>query len=107
MSKLLVISLLIITLIVGLGIGYMITPEYAKQSAMHSNNLGNADEKYDSRFIDAMIEHHEGAIEMAKDAQLKTKRPEILNLAREIIKAQEKEIEMMKEWKQKWYGDNK
>ena len=107
MSKFLVISLLIVSLIIGLGVGYMISPEYAKQAVMHSNNLGNADEKYDSRFIAAMINHHEGAIDMAKDAELKSKRPEILNLANEIIEAQEKEIEMMREWKKLWYGDSK
>jgi len=107
MSKLLVISLLIITLIVGLGIGYMITPEYARQSVMHSNNLGYADDRYDARFMDAMIQHHESAIEMAKDAKQKSKRAEILGLANEIIKAQEQEIELMKDWKQKWYANTR
>ncbi len=104
MSKLLAISLAVIALMLGLGIGYMVSPEYAKQSMMHSNNLGNADDKYDLRFIDAMIEHHEGAIQMAEDAKMKSNREEVLRLADEIMNAQTSEIEMMKQWKEKWYG---
>jgi uncharacterized protein (DUF305 family) len=98
------ISFIVVALILGIGIGYLITPEYAKQSMLHSNNLGNANEKYDLRFIDAMIEHHEGAIKMAEDAKTKSNREEVLKLADEIIKAQTSEVNMMKEWKEKWYG---
>lgn len=105
MSKLFVISLLIVTLIVGIGLGYLVTPEYAKQAAMHTNNLGKADENYDAKFIDAMIEHHEGAIEMAEDAKMKSNRSEILDLADEIINAQTIEINLMMEWKERWYGN--
>lgn len=96
---------MIVTLILGLGIGYMITPEYAKQAAMHQYNLGSADDKYDLRFIDAMIEHHEGAIQMAEDAKMKSSREEIKNLADDIIEAQSSEIEMLKEWKEEWYSN--
>lgn len=105
MSKPLAISLLIVTLIIGIGIGYVITPEYAKLA--NHNDLGKADSQYDARFIDAMIEHHEGAIQMANDAKMKSDRPEILQLADEIIKAQTSEIQMMKEWKADWYPSNK
>lgn len=66
-------------------------------------DLGPADADYDLRFIDAMTPHHEGAVEMAKEAQQKSKRPEIKKLASEIIKAQNKEIAELKQWRTAWY----
>lgn len=45
-----------------------------------------------------MIAHHQGAIEMAKVELEYGKDETIRKLAEEIIKAQEGEIRMMKEW---------
>jgi uncharacterized protein (DUF305 family) len=73
-----------------------------KQGMMMSMDLGTADAKFDLRFIDAMIPHHEGAIVMAKDAQKKSKRPEIQKLAQAIISSQETEISEMRQWRQSW-----
>ena len=69
----------------------------------HYMDLGPADETYDLRFIDGMIVHHEGAVEMAREALLKSQRPEILELAEAIIAAQADEIELMNRWKNEWY----
>ncbi len=66
-------------------------------------DLGPADADYDLRFIDAMTPHHQGGVEMAKEAQQKSKRPESKKLADEIIKAQDKEIAQMKQWRKAWY----
>lgn len=68
-----------------------------------SMNLGPADANYDLRFIDAMIQHHQGAVNMAKEVLNKSQRPETKKLADDIIKAQEKEINQMKEWRTAWY----
>jgi uncharacterized protein (DUF305 family) len=68
-----------------------------------SMDLGDADAQYDLRFIDSMIPHHQGAVEMAKDILNKTKRPEIKQLAESIITAQDKEINQMKQWRESWY----
>ena len=68
-----------------------------------SKDLGTADAHFDLRFINAMIPHHQGAVTMAEDALSKSKRPEIKQLAQEIVKAQEAEIEQMQEWRQAWY----
>lgn len=73
------------------------------QSMMMEGDLGAADAKFDLRFIDAMIPHHESAISMAQGAIAKSKRPEIKQLAQEIVKAQEAEIKQMKQWRQAWY----
>ncbi|MBD2344273.1 DUF305 domain-containing protein [Anabaena subtropica] len=66
-------------------------------------DLGPADANYDLRFIDAMIMHHQGAVDMAKDTQQKSKRPEVKKLVDDIIKAQNQEISQMKQWRTAWY----
>ncbi len=73
-------------------------------SNMHMTmDLGSADANFDLRFIDAMIPHHKGAVEMAKEAQQKSQRPEIQKLADEIITAQAKEITELQTWRKQWY----
>ena len=47
-------------------------------------------------FAQMMITHHQGAIEMAKLAETKAEHQELKGLAKEIIKAQEREIEIMR-----------
>jgi len=66
-------------------------------------DLGAADANFDLRFIDAMIPHHQGALDMAKEAKAKSQRPEIQKLADEIIKAQTKEIADLQAWRKQWY----
>jgi uncharacterized protein (DUF305 family) len=51
----------------------------------------------DAAFASMMIDHHEGAVAMARMALDKAERPEIKTLAQQIITAQESEIEVMKE----------
>jgi uncharacterized protein (DUF305 family) len=58
----------------------------------------------DRHFIEQMIPHHEGAVEMAKLAQERSKRSEILALAEAIIKSQVEEISQMQAWYKNWYG---
>jgi uncharacterized protein (DUF305 family) len=70
-------------------------------------DLGPADVEYDLRFIDAMIPHHQGAIAMAQQVIHKSTRPELKKLAEEIIKAQEKEIAQMQQWRKTWYPEAK
>ncbi len=63
---------------------------------------GKKDDEFDKTFIKLMIDHHQGAIDMAKEAQLSAKHEEIKKLADDIIKAQMKETEMMGEWNKSW-----
>lgn len=74
------------------------------KTMMMSQDLGAADAEFDLRFINAMIPHHEGAVIMAKDVLSKSKRPEIKQLAQQIIKAQNTEIKEMQQWRKSWYN---
>src|SRR5829696_1555485 len=60
----------------------------------------------DKAFIDAMVPHHQGAIEMAQVAYQKSKIPEIKELAKNIVSDQQAEIEQMKQWREQWYPED-
>ena len=47
---------------------------------------------YELQFIDTMIAHHQGAIDMSRLVPERTERTEVRELAGQIIKAQEAEI---------------
>lgn len=65
------------------------------------------DGKYsDERFIDAMIPHHEGAVEMAEVGLKNAEHEEIKQLSEEIISAQQAEIEELKSIKQEEFGSS-
>lgn len=68
-------------------------------------DLGPKDAEFDLRFIDGMIVHHQGAVVMAEAALENSQRPEIRQLATDIIAAQAAEIEQMQAWRQAWYPD--
>jgi uncharacterized protein (DUF305 family) len=74
------------------GMGIMMDPQ----------NLANR-KPFDKAFIDAMIPHHQSAIEMAEVAHKKSENPRIKELAGDIISAQKREIEQMKQWRREWY----
>jgi uncharacterized protein (DUF305 family) len=70
---------------------------------MNPQELGNR-EPFDKAFIDAMIPHHQSAIYMAQVAQEESKIPVIKQLAEDIVDAQKREIEQMKQWRKQWYS---
>lgn len=80
---------------------------HAMHDAMQSMTAGLAGktgDAFDKAFIDEMIVHHEGAVEMAKQVLAVSKRPELRTLAEAIIEAQTAEIRMMQEWGKSWFG---
>ena len=60
-------------------------------------------EPFDRSFIDAMIRHHEQAVEAAEIALDQSERDEIRGLAEEIIEAQTREIDQLQTWRDEWY----
>lgn len=75
-----------------------------RSSMMMSGDLGAADDQFDLRFINAMIPHHEGAIAMAQQVLQNSDRPEVKELAQNIIDSQQQEIDQMIQWRQAWYA---
>jgi len=62
---------------------------------------------FDRAFIDAMVPHHEGAIEMAEAAkQAGLSQPDLVNVADDILATQQDEIDQMKEWRGDWFGSS-
>jgi uncharacterized protein (DUF305 family) len=59
-------------------------------------------EAFDQAFIDMMIAHHQGAVDMANLIPAQAKHAEIKQLGQSIIAAQTKEIEAMKQWQKDW-----
>ena len=78
--------------------------EEMRSSMMMNGDLGAADDQFDLRFINAMIPHHQGAIDMAQQALEKSDRAEIKELAQNIIDSQQQEISQMEQWRKDWYG---
>ena len=75
-------------------------------SQMSHSLQGKTGDDFDQAFIAEMIEHHQGAIDMAKLAQKNAKHDEVKALAGDIITAQTNEINMMKNWQKEWgYGN--
>ena len=52
----------------------------------------------DQAFVEGMIPHHEGAVDMAKVELTYGHNPQMRELARSIIAAQEHELQVMHEW---------
>jgi uncharacterized protein (DUF305 family) len=65
--------------------------------------LGDAEAvEFDLLFADLMIEHHEGAIVMARDVLDDGEHPQVATLAQDVIDEQEAEIAQLREWRADW-----
>ena len=81
-----------------------IYPDKSDKKITMVKDLGGKDDKFDLRFLDAMIIHHEGAITMLNDILVPTTKTEIHNTASAGIIALGKDIDIMKGWRKEWYG---
>jgi uncharacterized protein (DUF305 family) len=117
---------IVVALVLGILVGYLIWGTNASQRTMHmmpdgtmmhdesmsmdammhdmmSELEGKKGDEFDQAFLSEMIVHHEGAVVMAQAVLQNSKRPELIKLANDIIKAQTSEIEMMKGWLTSWF----
>ena len=56
-------------------------------SDMMSGLSGKTGDDFDRAFLSEMIVHHQGAVQMAQEVLKKSKRPELIQLAKDIISA--------------------
>lgn len=70
----------------------------AAMSGMMKNMMMPLTGKPDLDFVQGMVPHHQGAIDMAKAVLQYGKDPEVKTLAEGVIKAQEGEIAFIKDW---------
>jgi uncharacterized protein (DUF305 family) len=79
----------------------------ANYSPMMSDPAGLSPDEADRAFLAGMIEHHQGAIDMAQsylDADFE-KQAEVAQMAEAIVTVQDGEIVQMQGWLNEWYGD--
>lgn len=84
-----------------------VSGEHSMNSSMASMTKDlqvKSGEARDIAFLESMIVHHQGAIEMAQVVAQSTKRPELKQMAENIISAQTTEIATMQEWLRGWFG---
>jgi len=98
-----VIGFLIGGLLVSSAVTYLEQPSAENHNRLTTVKLEKLrGDAFDKAFIEEMIVHHQGAVEMAELAEKNASHEEIKKLSREIIKAQSQEIDMMQSWQVDW-----
>ena len=66
---------------------------------------GRSGTELEKVFLQEMVAHHQGAVDMANELlKDKTIRPELAKFARDIVSAQTGEISMQKKWLKDWFS---
>ena len=72
--------------------------------ASHSHDVGPAGASYDLRWLDAMVQHHTGALRMSEFV-FNIGQPGVGALANGIWREQAREIKAMAQWRKAWYPE--
>ncbi|MDZ4165595.1 MAG: DUF305 domain-containing protein [Smithellaceae bacterium] len=78
--------------------GHSTSEEARNESTLYKQYAALKGEDYDRTFIAGMIEHHRGAVDMAKLAMTNARHQELKDMAKDIVAVQTKEINEMKSW---------
>ena len=78
------------------------SPSQAHSS--HSHEVGPAGATYDLRWLDAMVQHHTGALRMSEFV-FNIDQPGVGALANAIWREQAREIKAMGQWRKAWYPE--
>jgi uncharacterized protein (DUF305 family) len=70
-----------------------------EMSSSLKNLSGN---EFDGRFLELMIEHHQGALDMAISGETNASHEDLRKLTRQIVLTQTKEIAQMRQWQLDW-----
>jgi uncharacterized protein (DUF305 family) len=114
--------IIIITLIIGGSLGFVLAKQTQPKeeaydmggmhtmSQMDHSMMGMMNEledksgkQLDKAFLEEMIVHHEGAVDMANIVLEKSENKELKDFANNIIETQSKEINQMNKWLDEWF----
>jgi uncharacterized protein (DUF305 family) len=70
----------------------------------HNHEVGAAGRTYDLRWLDAMVQHHTGALRMSEFV-FDIGQPGVGALAKQIWRDQAQEIKAMGQWRKSWYPE--
>ena len=73
-----------------------------EMAGMENELKGKTGDEFDKAFIEQMIMHHQGALDMAAPGEKNAEHQEVKDLTKAIVTAQTKEIEQMKQWQKDW-----
>jgi len=77
---------------------------HSQGHASHSHDVGPAGATYDLRWLDAMVQHHTGALRMSEFV-FNIGSPGVGALATSIWREQAREIKAMGQWRKAWYPE--
>lgn len=101
-------SLMIVGLILGIGIGYYLTPEYQMTMFEKENmDLGSNSRMVDLAYLNGMIGHHQQALELAIQLEKGSQRPELRALSRDIQENEPTLIQKLYQYKQDFFNDTR
>lgn len=79
----------------------MSDPMSMSMADMNKMMAGKTGDALDRAFLEGMIPHHQGAVDMAQ-MLAGSKHPELVKFGAEIIATQQKEIDQMRQWMKDW-----
>lgn len=79
--------------------------QQVQQSSLESASKPVPGPRYDKAYVKFMISDHEKAIAEARDAVKQAWHPELIEMAKGIVRSREGELANMKRWSSIWWGD--
>jgi uncharacterized protein (DUF305 family) len=95
MSKYITVSLCIVFFLLGTGVGYVFTPEYAKQGndTMEKTSTKQSANDEDLTYLRMVIEHHKVAVGILSQIEERTTHDELRTFAQSVIASDSKAAE--------------
>jgi uncharacterized protein (DUF305 family) len=91
--------------VVALGVAGCGGGDDGERAADEQSTVASGQAPFDRAFIDAMVPHHQAAIEMANEAkEAGLTDPGLVKIADNIIATQQAEIDQMLERREQWFG---
>lgn len=74
-------------------------------SDLMTQQLSNAGNDYDQRYIDILINQKESQLRLDQDGEHNAKHPELKKWAKEMVSTDQKELDQLKSLEKQWFGN--